>query len=72
MSVVRPSELAPGTYNVCMSGTHTNGATLQLTSQVTVGAGVFTSIGANIPVIRQTSVDMSVNLAVILTQRDTL
>ena len=51
-SMVRLPELAPGTYNVRMSGTHTNGATLQLTSQVTVGAGVFTSIGANIPVIR--------------------
>jgi len=51
-SVVRLPNLAPGTYNVRMTGEHTNGATLELTSQVTIDAGVFTSIGANIPVIR--------------------
>ena len=51
-SMVRLPYLEPGTYNVRMVGTHSNGATLQLTSQVTVDGGVFTSIGANIPVIR--------------------
>jgi hypothetical protein len=51
-SMVRLPNLAPGTYNVCMTGEHTNGAALELTSQVTIDAGVFTSIGANIPVIR--------------------
>jgi YVTN family beta-propeller protein len=51
-SMVRLPNLAPGTYNVRMTGEHTNGATLELTSQVTIDAGVFTSIGANIPVIR--------------------
>ena len=51
-SMVRLPYLEPGTYNVRMVGTHVNGATLQLTSQVTVDGGVFTSIGANIPVIR--------------------
>ena len=51
-SMVRLPYLEPGTYNVRMVGTHANGATLQLTSQVSVDGGVFTSIGANIPVIR--------------------
>jgi hypothetical protein len=51
-SMVRLPNLAPGTYNVRMTGEHMNGATLELTSQVTIDAGVFTSIGANIPVIR--------------------
>jgi DNA-binding beta-propeller fold protein YncE len=51
-SMVRLPNLAPGTYNVRMTGEHTNGATLELTSQVTIDAGMFTSIGANIPVIR--------------------
>lgn len=51
-SMVRLPALAPGTYNIRMTGQHTNGATLELTSQVTVGAGVLTSVGANIPVIR--------------------
>lgn len=51
-SMVRLPALAPGTYNVRMTGTHTSGATLELTSQVTVDAGVFTSIGSNIPIIR--------------------
>ena len=52
-SMTRLPALAPGTYNVQMVGTHVNGSTLQLTSQVTIGGlGQFTSIGANIPVIR--------------------
>ena len=51
--MTRLPALAPGTYNVQMVGTHVNGSTLQLTSQVTIGGlGQFTSIGANIPVIR--------------------
>jgi len=51
--MTRLPALAPGTYNVRMVGTHVNGSTLQLTSQVTIGAtGGFTSIGANIPVIK--------------------
>ena len=52
-SMTRLPALAPGTYNVQMVGTHMNGSTLQLTSQVTIGGvGEFTSIGANIPVIK--------------------
>ena len=52
-SMTRLPALTPGVYNVKMVGTHTNGSTLQLTSQITIGgAGEFTSIGANIPVIR--------------------
>ena len=52
-SMTRLPALAPGTYNVQMVGTHVNGSTLQLTSQVTLGGlGQFTSIGANIPVIK--------------------
>jgi YVTN family beta-propeller protein len=51
-SMVRLPNLAPGTYNVRLKGEHTNGATQELTSQVTIDAGAFTSIGANIPVIR--------------------
>jgi hypothetical protein len=52
-SMTRLPALAPGTYNVQMVGTHVNGSTLQLTSQVTIGGvGQFTGIGANIPVIR--------------------
>ena len=36
-----------------MVGTHVNGSTLQLTSQITIGGvGEFASIGANIPVIK--------------------
>ena len=39
--------------SVQMVGTHVNGSTLQLTSQVTIGGvGQFTSIGANIPIIK--------------------
>ena len=52
-SMTRLPALAPGTYNVQMVGTHVNGSTLQLTSQVTIGGvGQFTSIGANIPIIK--------------------
>ena len=52
-SMTRLPALTPGVYNVQMVGTHTNGSTLQLTSQVTIGGvGEFTSIGANIPVIK--------------------
>ena len=52
-SMKRLPSLAPGTYNVQMVGTHVNGSTLQLTSQITIGGvGQFTSIGANIPVIK--------------------
>jgi hypothetical protein len=52
-SMTRLPALAPGTYNVQMVGTHVNGSTLQLTSQITIGGvGEFTSIGANIPVIK--------------------
>ena len=52
-SMTRLPALAPGVYNVQMVGTHVNGSTLQLTSQVTIGGvGQFTSIGANIPIIK--------------------
>ena len=52
-SMTRLPALTPGVYNVQMVGTHVNGSTLQLTSQVTIGGvGEFTSIGANIPVIQ--------------------
>ena len=52
-SMTRLPALTPGVYNVKMVGTHTNGSTLQLTSQITIGGvGEFTSIGANIPVIK--------------------
>ena len=52
-SMTRLPALTPGVYNVRLVGTHVNGSTLQLTSQVTIGgAGEFTSIGANIPVIK--------------------
>ena len=52
-SMTRLPALTPGVYNVQMVGTHTNGSTLQLTSQITIGGvGEFTSIGANIPVIK--------------------
>ncbi len=52
-SMTRLPALAPGVYHVQMVGTHVNGSTLQLTSQVTIGGvGQFTSIGANIPVIK--------------------
>jgi uncharacterized protein YlzI (FlbEa/FlbD family) len=52
-SMTRLPVLTPGVYNVRLVGTHVNGSTLQLTSQVTIGGvGQFTSIGANIPVIK--------------------
>jgi YVTN family beta-propeller protein len=52
-SMTRLPALTPGVYNVQMVGTHVNGSTLQLTSQITIGGvGEFTSIGANIPVIK--------------------
>ncbi len=52
-AMTRLPALAPGTYNVRMVGTHVNGSTLQLTSQITIGGvGEFTSIGDNILVIR--------------------
>lgn len=51
-SMVRLPSLAPGTYDIRMSGKHVNGATLQLTARVTIEGGVLTSIGDNIPVIR--------------------
>jgi hypothetical protein len=52
-SMTRLPALTPGVYNVQMVGTHVNGSTLQLTSQVTIGGvGEFTSIGANIPIIK--------------------
>ena len=52
-SMTRLPSLTPGVYNVRMVGTHVNGSTPQLTSQVTIGGlGEFTSIGANIPVIK--------------------
>ena len=52
-SMTQLPALTPGVYIVKMVGTHTNGSTLQLTSQITIGElGEFTSIGANIPVIR--------------------
>ena len=52
-SMTQLPALTPGVYNVQMVGTHVNGSTLQLTSQVTIGGvGEFTSIGANIPVIK--------------------
>ena len=52
-SMTRLPVLTPGVYNVRLVGTHVNGSTLQLTSQVTIGGvGEFTSIGANIPVIQ--------------------
>jgi len=47
------SRRTPGVYNLQMVGTHVNGSTLQLTSQVTIGGvGELTSIGDNIPVIK--------------------
>jgi hypothetical protein len=52
-SMTRLPVLTPGVYNVRLVGTHVNGSTLQLTSQVTIGGvGQFTSIGANIPIIK--------------------
>ena len=52
-SMTRLPALTPGVYNVQMVGTHVNGSTLQLTSQITIGGvGEFTSIGANIPIIK--------------------
>jgi hypothetical protein len=51
-SMVRLPNLAPGTYDIRMSGRHVNGATLELTSRVTIVDGVLASIGANVPVIR--------------------
>ena len=52
-SMTRLPALTPGVYNVQMVGTHVNGSTLQLTSQIAIGGvGEFTSIGANIPVIK--------------------
>lgn len=51
-SMVRLPELAPGTYNIRMTGRHTNGSTLELTSQVRVEAGVLSSVGENVAVIR--------------------
>jgi len=51
--MTRLPALTPGVYNVQMVGPHVNGSTLQLTSQITIGGvGEFTSIGANIPVIK--------------------
>lgn len=45
-----PATLAPGRYNVTMSGKSRDGLTLSLTSEITIGLqGHFTSIGANIP-----------------------
>ena len=52
-SMTRLPALAPSVYNIRFVGTHANGSTLQLTSQITIGeTGEFTSIGENIPVIR--------------------
>ena len=52
-SMTRLPALTPGVYNVRLVGTHVDGSTLQLTSQITIGGvGEFTSIGANIPVIK--------------------
>ena len=51
-SMSRLPLIPSGTYNVRMTGLDTDGNTLELTSQVTVGDEVFTSIGANIPTIR--------------------
>ena len=52
-TMARLPQLDPGTYLVRMTGKHSSGRTLELTSVITVGpAGTFTSIGPNIPVIR--------------------
>ena len=52
-SMKRLPQLSPGVYNIRMTGTHRNGATLELTAQVTIGSnGEFTSIGDNVPIIR--------------------
>ena len=52
-SMTRLPALPPGVYNVRLAGTHVNGSTLQLTSQITIGGvGEFTSIGDNIPLIK--------------------
>ena len=51
-SMVRLPYLSPGIYDVRLTGTHANGAHLQLTSQVTIDAGAFSSIGPNIPIVR--------------------
>jgi hypothetical protein len=50
---VRLDPLAPGSYDVQFTGTHHNGATLELTSRIVVGpGGEYTLIGDNIPIIR--------------------
>ena len=50
---VRLDPLAPGSYDVQFTGTHRNGATLELTSRIVVGpGGEYTLIGDNIPIIR--------------------
>ena len=48
--MTRLPALAPGTYNVRLVGTHVNGSTLQLTSQITIGGvGEFTKTALGIP-----------------------
>jgi len=50
---VRLDPLAPGSYDVQFTGTHRNGATLELTSRIVVGpGGEYMLIGDNIPIIR--------------------
>ena len=50
---VRLNPLAPGSYDVQFTGTHRNGATLELTSRIVVGpGGEYMLIGDNIPIIR--------------------
>ena len=50
---VRLTPLAPGSYDVRFTGTHHNGATLELTSRIVVGpGGEYMLIGDNIPIIR--------------------
>jgi hypothetical protein len=52
-TAVRLDPLAPGSYDVQFTGTHRNGATLELTSRIVVGpGGEYMLIGDNIPIIR--------------------
>jgi len=52
-SSTRMPALRAGSYEVVLSGTHTNGATLELTCTITVDAtGSYVTISDNVPVIR--------------------
>ena len=52
-TMVRLPQLAPGDYEVQLTGTHNNGSVLELTCPITVSAeGRIVAIGDNVPVIR--------------------